>query len=132
MFTVPFFFDVPKNFVESAHERVGQTLVPTVDVYENTKEFTVVAKMPGVSSEKLSVEVEGDTLRIEGEVESLATEGDTVVFEESQAARYVRAFRLGRNLDSSHIEASLKNGILRVKVPKLEIARPRKVEIAVH
>jgi HSP20 family molecular chaperone IbpA len=132
MWTIPFVFDVQKSMLEGTYERQRQTMVPAVDVYENSREFTVVARMPGVAPEKLSVEVEGDSLRIEGEVDVGLAEGDAVVFEESQTTRYARSFRLGRDLDASHIEAQLKNGLLKVKVPKLEVARSRKVEVAVN
>lgn len=132
MWTVPFMFDVQKTFSECKDEGYGQTLVPAVDVYENSREFTVVARMPGVDPAKVSVNVENDILRIEGEIDIGRSDGDEIVFQENQASRYSRAFRIGRSLDSSQIEAQLKHGLLKVKIPKLEVARPRKVEVTVH
>ncbi len=117
---------------QCAHDQHGQTLVPAVDVYENSKEFVVFADMPGVPHDQLSVEVEGDTLNIEGKITLGHKEGDTCIYSETRATRFSRSFRMSRDLDVSQINAQLKNGVLKLKIPKVEGSRARKVEVVIN
>ena len=87
--------------------------------------------MPGVSKDRLGVKVNGDTLMIEGEVSVPAPAGMELLYAEILASGYRRSFTLSRELDASKIEANLKDGVLKLRIPKAEEARPRRIEIKV-
>jgi len=92
---------------------------PAVDVYENENEILLTADTPGTTVDQVSVDSEQDQLRISAR--AIATDGTNV--------EYRRAFRIGVAVDPKSIEATLKNGVLSVRLPKTEAARPRKIEV---
>lgn len=107
-------------------------LVPPVDVFEDENGITLKADLPGVSKENLNVHVEGDQLSIEGEValgESVKLEP---VYAEVRVSHYRRTFALSRDLDTSKIEAAMKNGVLTLRIPKGEQAKPRRIPVSVN
>jgi HSP20 family protein len=106
-------------------------LLPPVDIYEDETGFTLTADLPGVSKERLGVKVNGDNLLIEGDVSVPAPQDMELLYAEILASSYRRSFTLSRELDASKIEASLKDGVLKLRIPKAEEARPRKIEIKV-
>ena len=105
--------------------------VPPVDVYEDENGITVLADLPGVSRERLGVRVEGDTLLVEGTAEVAGPREMELVYGEARPATWRRQFTLSRELDASRIEAQLKDGVLRLTIPKAEEARPRRIEVRV-
>lgn len=107
----------------------NQAIVPRVDVLEDDKGITLLADLPGVGKDHLDLKVEGDTLLIEGEVTPQTPEGLEPVYAEVRVPRYRRSFVLSRELDPSHIEANLKNGVLSLRIPKQEHAQPRRIQI---
>jgi HSP20 family molecular chaperone IbpA len=109
--------------------RDTRALLPRVDVLEDTAGITLLADLPGVSKERLELKVEGDTLLIEGEVGTPMPAQMQSVYAEIRVPRYRRAFTLSRELDSARIEASMKDGVLRLRIPKQEHARPRRIEV---
>ncbi|ARP87755.1 Hsp20/alpha crystallin family protein [Bordetella genomosp. 9] len=100
---------------------------PRVDVFEDENGLTLLADMPGVPRDKLTIDVDGDTLRIEGELGE--SEPAQPLHTEMPAARYRRAFTLSRELDSSRIQAESRDGVLKLRIPKREQAQPRRIEI---
>ncbi|WP_082521870.1 Hsp20/alpha crystallin family protein [Ramlibacter sp. Leaf400] len=106
-------------------------VVPPVDVFEDESGITLLADLPGVSRERLGVRVDGDNLLIEGTAE-VAGPGDMdIVYGEAQVPAFRREFTLSRELDASRIEAQLKDGVLRLSIPKAEAAKPRRIEVRV-
>lgn len=104
-------------------------LVPLVDVTEDDAGITLVTDLPGATREALSLNVDGDTLTIEAPI-TLEEPGELrAVYAEVRSGRYRRSFTLSRELDSARIEASLKDGVLTLRLPKLEEARPRRIEV---
>jgi HSP20 family molecular chaperone IbpA len=116
---------------EPADNRQAAPLVPPVDIWEDAEGIVVKADLPGVSREGLSVGVEGETLTIEGSVSLGEPARLRDVYAEVRVARYRRSFVLGRDLDTERIAASLKNGVLQLRIPKLEAAKPRRVPVKV-
>lgn len=104
-------------------------VVPPVDVFENESGITLLADLPGVALEQLAVRVDGDTLHIEGTAAPQGPGEMELLYGEAQFPCYRRQFTLSRELDASRIEANLKDGVLRLSIPKLEEARPRRIEI---
>lgn len=109
----------------------GSYLLPRVDVIEDSHGITLLADMPGVPREKLDIQVEGNSLTIAGEIALLAPQGLNATFAEVRAARYRRGFALSRELDAQAIDAQLKDGVLRLRIPKLAEAQPRRIEVRI-
>ena len=106
-----------------------RAIMPRVDVLEDDMGITLLADLPGVPREKLELRVEGDTLMIEGEVSQQTPENLQAIYAEVRTPSYRRAFTLSRELDSSGIEANLKDGVLRLRIPKHAHAQPRRIAI---
>ena len=107
-------------------ERTARTVAPLVDIYEAEKAFVLLADMPGVASEGLDVVAERDTLIIRGRVDRPAATPDHQEFE---LANYHRAFLLTEDLDTAGINATLRDGVLRVEIPKSPHVEPKKIPV---
>ena len=117
----------PRNHRDDNAET--HALVPPVDVIENESGITVKADLPGVSKEGLSIRVDGETLTLEGQVSLGEAQKLDCVHAEVRSAQYKRSFVLSRDLDTSRIDATMKNGVLTLTVPKLERAKPRRIAV---
>jgi HSP20 family protein len=106
-------------------------VVPPVDVFENEASITLLADLPGVPREGLHVRVDGDSLLLEATAATHGPENMELVYGEAQVPAYRRQFTLSRELDASRIEAQLRDGVLRLTIPKAEEARPRRIEVQV-
>ncbi|AKU10924.1 heat shock protein Hsp20 [Azoarcus sp. CIB] len=106
-------------------------LLPPVDVIEDAAGITLYADLPGVPKDKLTLQVEGDTLTIEGEISLAAPEGMESSHAEVNLPRYRRMFTLSKELDANKVSAEFNQGTLKLRIPKAEHAQPRKIEIAV-
>ena len=104
-------------------------MTPPVDIVEDADKITLWADMPGMSRENLAVGVEGDTLTLAGVVTLGESAAMSSMYAEIDVAQYRRSFVLGRDLDKEKIEASLANGVLKLTIPKLEQARPRRIAV---
>ncbi|WP_309684553.1 Hsp20/alpha crystallin family protein [Polaromonas sp.] len=121
-----------KQLTETAPEQEQQRAVlPAVDVFEDESGITLLADMPGVSKEKLELKVEGDTLLIEGGVQTQTPDGLEAVYAEVRIPRYRRSFTLSRELDTTRIEANLKDGVLTLRMPKQAHAQPQRIAVTV-
>jgi HSP20 family molecular chaperone IbpA len=107
------------------------TLLPPVDVLEDEHGITLTADLPGVPRENLQVQVERDTLTIEGAVKLDLPEGMQATHAEVGLARYRRVFTLSKELDSAKVQAEFANGVLKLVIPKAEHAKPRRIEVQV-
>jgi len=112
-------------------DRDQPAMTPRVDVLEDGTGITLIADLPGVSREALDIHVEGDSLTIEGQVSPAMPEAMEATYAEVRVPRYRRMFTLSRELDGSRIEAQLKDGVLRLRIPKQEHAQPRRVQVKV-
>lgn len=106
-------------------------LIPPVNVIEDEGGITVTADLPGVSRDRLDVKVNGDTLVIEGEASVAVPRDLDLLYAEMRAPQFRRTFTLSRELDASKIDANLKDGVLKLRIPKVEQARPRRIEVKV-
>ena len=103
-------------------------IVPPVDIFEDAEGIVLRADMPGVARENLSIDVDGETLTVAGTVR-LGEDSGLPVYSEIRVADYRRSFVLGRDLDAGRIEAMLRDGVLTLRVPKTEQAKPRRIEV---
>jgi len=120
---------VDKKEVQNPQEftREGPVFNPDVDIYENDNELILIADLPGVVKDDLDIDLNENTLTINAHVKQ-ETQG-TLLYNEYKVGDYKRSFTISNVIDQSKIQAELKNGILRVVLPKAETAKPRKIEI---
>lgn len=104
---------------KSDHHR----LIPPVDVFENKDEILLVADLPGVTKELLTIRLEDGDLLIQGSQE------EPVEGVQWRSVEFVRSFRVPNSVDPSGISAELKQGILHLKLRKREEAKPKQIEI---
>ena len=109
--------------------RPGLTFTPTVDIFENETAITLLADMPGVKAKNLDIDLRQDILTLTGEVESPGGPNETEILREYRTGRYVRQFALSDTIDQSKIDAKLKDGVLRLVLPKAEKAVPKKITV---
>lgn len=107
--------------IEPTRDQDAQRVTPAVDIFENAEQFLIVADLPGVQAEGLSVEYNPPELRV------FAKPSETPG---SEPFVYERRFELGSGIDSESIQANLSRGVLRIELKKSGALRPRR--IAVH
>jgi HSP20 family molecular chaperone IbpA len=122
-------FDVSVNETARKDESTQRAAAPAVDIFEDAGGITLLADMPGVSRDNLDVRLDGDALAIEGEVRIATPEGMRALWAEVNVPRYRRTFTLSRELDTSRIEANLKDGVLALRIPKQAHAQPRRIAV---
>jgi len=102
---------------------------PPVDISEDRDGITLFADMPGVSKDRLHLRIDGNTLVIEGQVQFDLSERTEALYADVRSSVYRRSFSLSSELETEKIDASLKDGVLQVRIPKRAELRPRKIEI---
>lgn len=118
-----------QTVAHSTQAQPAPALVPNADVIEDDTCITILADIPGVPKDRLSLRIEGETLQIEGEAVPEAPQGMEPIYAEVRVPRYRRAFTLSRELDTAKIEAALRDGVLALRIPKAEHAQPRRIEV---
>jgi HSP20 family protein len=101
---------------------------PQVDIWEDDKGLTVVADMPGVAADGLSIDLNENVLTIHGRVDS-HHDGRKVLAQEFEVGDYYRQFKLSEEIDKDAITAAIKDGVLTVSLPKQAPAQPRKINV---
>ena len=109
--------------------RPGVYFTPSVDIFESEKEITLLADMPGVKADDLVIDLRDDTLTLEGGISPLENDKEEPIYEEYTTGRFYRQFSLSEVIDQSRIDAQLTDGVLRLSLPKVEKATPRKITV---
>lgn len=104
-------------------------LLPAVDVVEDASGITLYADLPGVPRDGLDLQIDADTLVIQGEARVELPEGLEAKHAEITVPRFRRTFTLSRELDVAKITAQLQQGVLTLRIPKAEHAQPRRIEV---
>lgn len=107
----------------------GPYFVPAVDIFENEKDITLLADLPGVAADGLTIDLREDVLTLIGETSPLGDDGEEQIVFEYNTGKYYRQFSLSDIIDQEKIDAVLKDGVLRLTLPKAEKAKPRKIAI---
>jgi len=105
-----------------------RTATPPVDIYENAEELLLVIDMPGVDQDGVAVNLEKRELVIEGKRARAAGENNPLVVE-GEGLDYRRSFLLPQGIDAEKIAAELRQGVLRVRVPKAAAVKPRQIQV---
>ena len=99
-----------------------------VDVYSTDEEIVIQAAVPGVDPEEVEITIEGDTLTIRGELPG-QLENVNYLFQERVAGKFIRALSLNIPVDADKSEATFKNGLLTLVIPKAEAVKPRQIKV---
>ena len=112
-------------------ERTRETrcFVPRADIYETENEIDVLVDLPGVDQKNVEITLEKNILKINGFVAQEPPAGYALAFAEYNIGDYERSFRLSNEIDQNKIEATLKDGVLALRLPKAEAAKSRKIAV---
>ena len=118
--------------VREEETRPGRTYVPNVEIRETEEALWLWADMPGVPQSAVDVRLENGVLSIEGEVETDDYKDLAPAYTEYNVGNFKRTFRLSTAIDAEHIEAKMDGGVLELRLPKAEEARPKTIPISVN
>lgn len=109
--------------------RPGLVFTPQVDIFETEKALVLLADMPGVKAEDLSIDLRDDTLTLTGDVRPFEGPDESDILIEYEVGKYHRQFALSEIIDQEKIDAQMQDGVLRLTLPKVEKATPRKITV---
>jgi len=110
--------------------KTGTYFAPHVDIFETDKEVIVIADMPGVATDGIDLSLEDNILTIQGRRPSPQHLG-RLILEEYESGHYLRRFTVAEIIAQDKIEASLADGVLKVRLPKVGPAQPKKIEVKI-
>lgn len=105
------------------------TNLPRTNLYEDGDHFEFIAEVPGIHKDNLNVNIQGNYLEISGSRDSDRPDGYKVHKTEREIFSFSRSFTLPADVDATKVDATLKNGILHMTLPKSEEAKPKKISI---
>jgi HSP20 family molecular chaperone IbpA len=107
----------------------GLVFTPAVDIFETEKEITLLADMPGVKADDLVIDLRDNTLTLSADIASVDNTEEAQILVEYETGRYYRQFTLGELINQENIDARLNDGVLRLSLPKVEKATPKKIAV---
>lgn len=107
----------------------GLLFTPAVDIFETEKEITLLADMPGVNAEDLTIDLRDNTLTLSADIAPVENANEEDILVEYETGRYYRQFTLGELVSQENIDAKLNDGVLRLTLPKVEKATPKKIVV---
>ncbi len=107
----------------------GRYFVPAVDIFETDDALTVIMEMPGVKKDNVTIDVEEDVLRVEGQIDFANYRELDPVYTEYNVGHYSRGFTLSGKIDRESISARLEDGVLTLTLPKAREAMPRRIAV---
>ena len=125
----PFARDFQRQFDRLARHAFGQNAGMPLDIVRRDSDVTLRFDVPGIDRDSLEVTVDRGILTISGKREEERTENDKFFVRERTMGTFTRRVRLSENLNADAVEASYDNGVLEVRIPVLEQAKPRKIEV---
>lgn len=120
-----------KRELENKQETTApaRIFVPAADIYEAENDLTVILEMPGVEKKNVEIRVEDGVLNVEGRLDLTKYNGLQPLYTEYNIGHYARSFRLSSKIDQAKIAAEMKDGVLSLRLPKIEEAKPRTIQI---
>lgn len=109
--------------------RPGLVFTPQVDIFETEKALVLLADMPGVRPEDVIIDLRDDTLTLSGDVKPFGGAEESDIMMEYEVGKYHRQFALSEIIDQEKIDAQIQDGVLRLTLPKIEKAAPRKITV---
>ena len=117
------------NEIEAERTRDRKAFIPRADIYEDGDNIFIVADVPGVDENSVEITLEKSVLSIDGYVEPQAPVGYTLAYAEYETGDYQRSFKLSNQVDLNKIEATVKDGVLRLLLPKVGPAQTKKIAV---
>jgi len=114
---------------DTERTRERRTYVPATDIHEREDALVLLVDMPGVDEKNVDIELEGGTLTISGRAEPDTVEGFRRALAEYELGDYQRNFQLSDEVNRDGIEASVRDGVLTLVLPKSEKTKPRQIEV---
>jgi len=120
-----------KREVEKKEEATipARVFLSNADIYETEDALNVVLEMPGVEKDNVEIRVEDGILHIQGRLDLSKYKGLQPLYTEYNVGHYTRSFQLSSKVDQSKISAEMKDGVLTLKLPKAEEAKPRTIQV---
>jgi HSP20 family protein len=107
----------------------ARVFLPTTDIYEDENELTVILEMPGVDKDNVEIRVQDGVLNVDGRLDFSKYQGLQPLYTEYNIGNYSRSFSLSNKIDQNRIAAEIKDGVLSLKLPKMEEAKPRTIQV---
>lgn len=107
----------------------GRYFVPPADIFETDDALTVIMEMPGVEKKNVSIALENDVVRVEGQIDFAQYHGMEPVYTEYNIGHYARGFTLSSKIDRDNISAQLDDGVLTLTLPKVKESVPRRIAV---
>ena len=107
----------------------ARLFLPVADIYEAEHDLTIILEMPGVEKSNVDIRVEDGILSVEGRLDLTKYQGLQPLYTEYNIGNYARSFRLSSKIDQNKIAAEMKDGVLSLKLPKVEEVKPRSIQI---
>ena len=117
-----------ENFAETSNER---EMALAVDVRATDEAYTINALVPGLTAEDLNIEILNNTVTLRGEFKAEEKNGAQQLMSELPSGRFGRVITLPTAVEAAKADASIKNGVLTLQIPKAEAARPKTIKVAV-
>jgi len=118
---------VPEEQTERTHAR--RCFVPRADIYESDDDVLVLADIPGASDKTVDVMLDNSVLTINANIDPIQTKGYELAYAEYDEGDYQRSFRLQGDFERDKIEATVSQGVLRLRLPKSPAAKARKIAV---
>jgi HSP20 family protein len=115
--------------IPAEQTKPGVVFTPAVDIFETDTAITLVADLPGVAAGDLDIGLDDNVLTLSGDVYAPGGPDEMDILTEYRTGKYYRQFTLAEIIDREKIGAELKNGVLRLTLPKVEAATPRKIAV---
>lgn len=109
--------------------KTGRVYMPNVDIIEDRDALSLVTDVPGASDEDVSITLENDVLTIDAKVTPEDVGSRRAAYAEYGVGDYFRSFTITEAVDRDRIEAKIKDGVLRITLPKAEAAKPKQIKI---
>lgn len=100
-----------------------------VDVREKDEDFIVTAMLPGLKPEDVEIQIVNETVSLKGEFKNEIDEGANYILQERPGGRFYRSIAMSDMMDASKAEAQMENGILTLRIPKAEAAKPKTIKV---
>ncbi len=127
-----FFSDFFPTRWEKEESLPGIEWTPAVDLMEKEDHFILKLEIPGIKKEDIDISVSDDVVTVKGELKKIKKDkGETYYLAEMCCGSFGRSVKLPHEIDSNKVEATLKDGVLELKLPKKEIHKPKVIEVKV-
>ncbi len=117
-----------RNMIENSYDRERVMSFP-MDLYGKADEYVLTAMLPGLTAEDVDIQFNNGILTISGEYADKRVEGDEYFFSELPVGKFSRAIEINEPIKSDKIDAAMKQGLLTIRIPKAEEAKPKSIKI---